>query len=47
MKIRTEVRPGAELSRAGDTYLYFGGTSYLGMQTNPRFLETISKPGIL
>ncbi len=43
MKIRTEVIPGAELSIAGDTYVYFGGTSYLGMQTNPRFLEMISK----
>ncbi|MBJ7879754.1 aminotransferase class I/II-fold pyridoxal phosphate-dependent enzyme [Gelidibacter salicanalis] len=29
--------PDRTISVAGETYLYFGGTSYLGMATNPEF----------
>lgn len=35
----TDAFPGREISVAGKRYLYFGGTSYLGLQTNPEFQE--------
>lgn len=35
----TDAFPGREISVAGKSYLYFGGTSYLGLQTNPEFQE--------
>ncbi len=35
----TDVFPGREVIVDGKSYLYFGGTSYLGLQTNPDFQD--------
>ncbi len=35
--------PGREISVHGKTYLYFGGTSYLGLQTNEHFQRVFIK----
>ena len=43
MKFRSEAIPGTEVMREGIPYLYFGGTSYLGMQTDPDFLERAAR----
>ncbi|MFZ9030918.1 MAG: aminotransferase class I/II-fold pyridoxal phosphate-dependent enzyme [Robiginitalea sp.] len=42
MSFRSEAIPGTEILKEGTTYLYFGGTSYLGMQRDPEFLEIMS-----
>ncbi len=42
MKISLESIPGPELHIGNTAYLYFGGTSYLGMQTDLRFRETLA-----
>ncbi len=42
MKFLSEVIPGTEIQKEGRTYLYFGGTAYLGMQRDPDFLELMS-----
>ncbi len=34
-----ETFPGREVSISGNNYLYFGGTSYLGLQTHSEFQE--------
>ena len=39
MRLPCHAIPGPEIAIEGRTYLYFGGTSYLGMQTDPEFLE--------
>lgn len=43
MKIKTEVIPGARLQVGEHSYLYFGGTSYLGIQTHPQFRELLAE----
>ena len=35
----TDSFPGREIIVKGKSYLYFGGTSYLGLQTNPDFQD--------
>lgn len=42
MKLNVERIPGPELHIGDTTYLYFGGTSYLGMQTDPRFRKILA-----
>jgi 7-keto-8-aminopelargonate synthetase-like enzyme len=42
MTLQTEGIPGPEVRAGGETYLYFGGTAYLGMQTDPRFLDLLA-----
>lgn len=42
MKFQSRAIPGTEITKDGSTYLYFGGTSYLGMQRDPEFLEMMS-----
>lgn len=39
MSVTIDHSPGRELSINGRTYLYFGGTSYLGISTNRDFLN--------
>lgn len=39
MKFSVDSFPGRELQRAGRHFLYFGGTSYLGLQTDPDFQD--------
>ncbi|MEJ2163248.1 MAG: aminotransferase class I/II-fold pyridoxal phosphate-dependent enzyme [Robiginitalea sp.] len=43
MNVLQNVIPGPELQVEGQTYLYFGGTSYLGMQTDPEFLRLLAR----
>ena len=42
MKFPSEAIPGTEIKVNGITYLYFGGTAYLGLQRDPEFLELLS-----
>lgn len=35
--------PGREITIKGKNYLYFGGTSYLGLQTDEKFQDTLIK----
>ena len=42
MSFLSEAIPGTEILKDGNTYLYFGGTAYLGLQRDPEFLELIS-----
>jgi len=42
MNFPSEAIPGTEILKDGSTYLYFGGTAYLGLQRDPKFLELIS-----
>ena len=42
MNFQSEAVPGTEILKGGMRYLYFGGTSYLGMQRDPEFLEMMS-----
>ncbi|MCO5725379.1 aminotransferase class I/II-fold pyridoxal phosphate-dependent enzyme [Robiginitalea marina] len=42
MTLQTEGIPGPEVRADGETYLYFGGTAYLGMQTGPQFLDLLA-----
>lgn len=42
MILRTDGIPGPEVRADGETYLYFGGTAYLGMQTDPQFLDLLA-----
>jgi 7-keto-8-aminopelargonate synthetase-like enzyme len=42
MKINLEAIPGPEVQIGDTSYLYFGGTSYLGMQTDLRFREELA-----
>lgn len=42
MKFISEAIPGTEVQKDGRTYLYFGGTAYLGMQRDPDFLSLMS-----
>lgn len=42
MKINLEGIPGPEVQIGDTSYLYFGGTSYLGMQTDARFREELA-----
>ncbi len=37
MKMHLDHIPGPEITLGGETYLYFGGTAYLGMQYHPEF----------
>ncbi len=39
MKVTVSSYPGRTLAYRGEEYLYFGGTSYLGVQQNPQFRE--------
>ena len=39
MNYYTDAFPGRKVTVGDKTYLYFGGTSYLGLQTNPRFQD--------
>ncbi len=39
MNYYTDTFPGRQVTVAEKTYLYFGGTSYLGLQTNPDFQD--------
>lgn len=39
MKVLVSTYPGRTLAYQGKNYLYFGGTSYLGMQQDPEFRE--------
>lgn len=39
MTLHVQEIPGPELEIGDSSYLYFGGTSYLGMQTDSRFRE--------
>lgn len=43
MKIQVSTYPGRILEYQGKTYHYFGGTSYLGVQLDPRFRELALK----
>lgn len=42
MKISIQGIPGPELHIGDRSYLYFGGTSYLGMQTDMRFRQKLA-----
>jgi 7-keto-8-aminopelargonate synthetase-like enzyme len=42
MNFPSEAIPGTEIEVNGITYLYFGGTAYLGLQRDPEFLELLS-----
>ena len=42
MNFPSEAIPGTEILKEGSTYLYFGGTAYLGLQRDPEFLEMVS-----
>lgn len=42
MKINLESIPGPEVQIGDTSYLYFGGTNYLGMQTDLRFREELA-----
>lgn len=42
MNFPSEAIPGTEIEVKGITYLYFGGTAYLGLQRDPEFLELLS-----
>ena len=39
MIFNLEHNPGRSFTSNGVEYLYFGGTSYLGLQTHPDFLK--------
>ncbi|QBA64512.1 aminotransferase class I/II-fold pyridoxal phosphate-dependent enzyme [Muriicola soli] len=39
MMVEVQEYPGRTLVHKGATYLYFGGTSYLGIQLEPEFIE--------
>ncbi len=39
MNYYTDTYPGRKVTVMGKDYLYFGGTSYLGLQSNPGFQE--------
>ncbi|MBT8280004.1 MAG: aminotransferase class I/II-fold pyridoxal phosphate-dependent enzyme [Muriicola sp.] len=39
MRVEVQQYPGRTLIHKGDTYHYFGGTSYLGIQLEPEFIE--------
>lgn len=39
MKLPSDAIPGPEVRIDGTSYLYFGGTGYLGMQRDPEFLD--------
>ena len=43
MKLNVSSIPGAELHVGDTSYLYFGGTSYLGMQSDPQFREILAE----
>ncbi len=43
MKMYTNRIPGPEVRIGGEDYLYFGGTGYLGMQTDREFCEAIAR----
>lgn len=43
MSLQTQAIPGAELTFEGNKYLYFGGTSYLGMQSDMRFCKRVAQ----
>ena len=43
MNLNLNHNPGRTLTYNGAEYLYFGGTSYLGLQTHPEFLKCLSK----
>ncbi|MEJ2585018.1 MAG: aminotransferase class I/II-fold pyridoxal phosphate-dependent enzyme [Robiginitalea sp.] len=43
MNFSSEAIPGTEIQKDGKSYLYFGGTSYLGMQRDPEFLKLMSE----
>jgi len=42
MNFPSEAIPGTEIQGNGSTYLYFGGTAYLGLQRDPEFLGLLS-----
>lgn len=42
MKLPYHAIPGPEIEIAGVAYRYFGGTSYLGLQTDPGFLDRMA-----
>jgi len=43
MKVNVTTYPGRTLNIEGETYLYFGGTSYLGIQLNTEFNEMVRR----
>lgn len=43
MKLRLDHIPGPEISVAGESYLYFGGTAYLGVQHLPAFRALLAE----
>ena len=42
MRINLDGIPGPEVQIGDTSYLYFGGTSYLGMQTDARFRKALA-----
>ena len=43
VKIRLDHLPGPEFRAGGQTYLYFGGTAYLGLQQLPEFKALLAE----